>query len=255
MILEWITGTMIGAVTTATIINKRLKETKEKEKRILKLAKDIHEEFINYAEGRKVNEIDIRDLPRNIQTDMMEHKSLLSKIFMIGDKQGHIPPYLLLLRNDLTGVIKHRVKEGELLIKGKDKARTLKRLEISLQKAHTIKFPNGKKYPVIVAHEDEAEAYPHQPKHHSGALYRIVLALQLAKAGMIPKKKIPKGIIIIGLLLIVGIIGGLVWFFNSGDATTTNTIVQETTNIINNTINMTINGTNIPADQYKQVIV
>lgn len=225
---------------------KTFKKTRENRIYIDKKAEEIFKEFKKISEGQKVNEIDIRDLPTPVRENILEHQGLLSKMFFKSNKEGYKPPFLILIRSDKTAEIKQNAKEGELLLQKKDANKTKVRLVLASNKLISLKIGN-KRQDFWIAFEDEAECYPHEPKHLAKAFYDIVLALQMAKTGLQKKGKFPKILLIIGAILIILVIIA-VWYFNKQVPTET---------VINQTVNATVNATQAFAENitFKQVRV
>lgn len=233
-----LTITIIALIATITIFylyKKKNDKIEEQTKQQKKIQTEILEAFKKLETNEKIKEINISDLPHELRKDLLNEESIFSKLFFKGeDKTGHKPPFLLLIHSDMTGEIKHNAKEGEYILEKKDMQRTKVRFNLTRDKLIDVKI-KGKYYRFWVQYEDEAEAYPLAPKHHSAQFYNIVLALQMTKNLMGAKKgKFPKIFIIAGILLVVGGLGYYAW--TKAHQGNTQAVVQ-TIQVINETIN------------------
>lgn len=219
------------------IIRNKIKNNIELNKKTTKLQQEIYEEFKKLEKGEKVKEINISDLPIPIQKNILESESIISKMFYKTEKDKTKPPFLLLIRSDMTAEIKQNAKEGELILQKKDVNKTKVRLNLTSQKLINLKVGN-KTRRIWIQFEDEAEPYPLQPKHHSKEVYLIILALQMLKRlPEAPKGKFPKIIIILGIL---AVIAGIIYFafFYHKEAEVATIIKNNITNITH-AVNMT----------------
>ena len=233
---------IIGTIFILLYIKKNNKIPKEKQE-IQRIKEEIREAISKAEKNQKIKEIDISNLPHDLKTDLLNPESIFSQMFFKGeDKQGHKPPFLFLIRSNMTAEIKHNAKEGEYILEKKDQKETKVTFILTRDKLIDVKI-KGKYYRFWVQYEDEAEAYPVKPQHHASQFYNIVLALQMAKQGIQAKKgKFPKILIIIGIVVIIGGIAFYAWNkSHSGNITAQD--VNNVINVANTTINNTINNT------------
>lgn len=229
-------------------LKKNIKENKQTIEEMKNLIKKLDEYTITHdKEGKtlKIKEIHIKNVPKEIIEPLFEDNGFLKKIMKIQDKGKRFRDYpLLLLKNDGTIEIKDGVKSGLYIFKTKE-MRVLDG-EIEVQKAIDLapqklrKLKNGDKDLLVwIANEDEAEAYPIEPKHHSKSMYKIIESILLTRQARDTGlgKKLPKILII---LAIIAVLGGVVYWYISSQKK-----LPPTEIITNITQNVTSNVTKV----------
>lgn len=246
---QTIIWTLIGLLTISILgyyfIRNQLKLSRKYKEVADQTIEEIGQLIKDLKNDKSIKQIDIKDYPTKIKQDILDTTGkwgkIFSKLFYESEKDGHKPPFMLLLRNDMTAELKQNVKEGELILRGKDKLKTQKRIIISRQKLFDLKLPNGKWKKLWVHYEDEAEGYPHEPRHLSKAMYYLIEAIQMNKTPLKKPFKFPKILIIVGVIVVIGI--AIAVYFMTKDKTAleeiTKTAVNETINATTNIFNGT----------------
>ena len=169
------------------------------------------------------------------------------KVFNNKAKEEVKTPWLFLMMNNGDIKIMDNVKIGRLPLTEPDG--TEKWVDINPLKLRRLVWGDGR-IDCYIGYEDEAELYPHEPKHHAKIFRDIVVALQLNKGNLQEGGKFnAKWLLIAGIIVVVLGIGYFVFTKDSG---TTTQIVNET---INQTINTTINTTIKTATPVKTIEV
>ena len=217
----------------------KAKEYKETQKELEKLVKQILtiDESLE-SKTLEIDEININNLPQKLKLELTDKTNILNKLFT--DLEKTKEPFLLLMLKNGKIEIRKRIREGEIeLIDPKTKEK--KTILIDASKKHRINFGNKDLF-CYIHYEDEAEGYPHQPKHYSKAFYQIVQAIKLAEGLIQPQGKgIGKIWIILGILVVIGGIGYFWWSGQQPNSTITEGTITAINQTINNTLSTTTN--------------
>lgn len=169
---------------------------------------------------RKIN---INDLPEDLKKELIKDTAIY-KAFEDKAKDKHQQPWLLLMKRNGEIEIKTDVKEGLLPLTNVDG--TKKWLDIEPHKRGKLVWGEDR-IDCYIGSEDEAELYPHTPKHHGLRFYMIVEALQLNKGRLEGEGGFNlKWVIIIGIAVILIGIGYYVFTKDQAGAAT---IIQNAT--------------------------
>lgn len=218
--------------------NKQRKEDIKKQQQILKEIILAYETLD--TKGKQIDEININNLPKDLQERMLDDTSLFGRLFFKNDKgKQWKEPLLLLIQKDGKIKIKQNAKEGDIPIKQNDMTKSSATISLRFPKILTLVNGN-QKIKVWIHFEGEHESYPIEEGHSAKATYEIIRAIQLNKLNQTPVKKgIPKIVWILGgLALLIGIL----YISGAFDALFGKEIVEA---VVNTTSNMTQNVTNI----------